>query len=79
MLENNEVYHTMVTFAAGQSECSFELPVDKIPRKSDFDQYKVVITGIESEHPTKPPAVDTILTVSKHKFSLFRQIDDSSA
>ena len=39
MLENQEILVTQVTFQAGQVETSFEIPIEKIPRKTEIDNY----------------------------------------
>ena len=63
MLENQEILVTQVTFQAGQVETSFEIPIEKIPRKTEIDNYRVVITEIISDHPTKPPETDTVFQI----------------
>ena len=63
MLENQEILVTQVTFQPGEVETSFEIPIEKIPRKTDIDNYRVVITEIISDHPTKPPEKDAVFQI----------------
>ena len=63
MLENFEILHTSVTFAAGEMTASFEIPIDAIPRKTDVDNYRIIITDIISDHPTSPPDNETVFQI----------------